>query len=92
MTMQSPQTCLSDEVLWQLSHDELSPAALKDVEDHVSDCERCRQLLEVPQSDSQWQDEIVPILRAPLVAGTFHVPSASGHGTWNVPASAADRN
>lgn len=66
MTMQSPQTCLSDEVLWQLSHDELSPAALKDVEDHVSDCERCRTLLEVPQSDPQWQDEIVPILRAPL--------------------------
>ena len=22
------------------------------------------------------------------VAGTFHVPSAASHGTWNVPASA----
>ena len=87
MTMQNPQTCLSAELLRQLSHDELSPAELKDVEDHVSDCERCRQLLEVPQSDSQWQDEIVPILRTPLVAGTFHVPTASGHGTWNVPAT-----
>ena len=97
MTVPHPQTCLSDEVLWQLSHDELSPEALRDVEDHVSDCEHCRQLLEVPQSDSQWQDEIVPILRTPLVAGTFHVPSASDHdllggaasgdGTWNVPAT-----
>ncbi len=66
MTMQNPQTCLSAELLRQLSQDELSPAELKDVEDHVSDCERCRQLLEVPQSDSQWQDEIVPILRTPL--------------------------
>ncbi len=66
MTIQNPQTCLSAELLRQLSHDELSPAELKDVEDHVSDCERCRQLLEVPQSDSQWQDEIVPILRTPL--------------------------
>jgi hypothetical protein len=66
MTMQHPQTCLSAELLRQLSHDELSPAELKDVEDHVSDCERCRQLLEVPQSDPQWQDEIVPILRTPL--------------------------
>lgn len=66
MTMQNPQTCLSAELLRQLSHDELSPAQLKDVEVHVSDCERCRQLLEVPQSDSQWQDEIVPILRTPL--------------------------
>ncbi len=87
MTMQNPQTCLSAELLRQLSHDELSPAELKDVEDHVSDCERCRQLLEVPQSDPQWQHEIVPILRSPLVAGTFHVPTASGHGTWNVPAT-----
>ncbi len=66
MTIQNPQTCLSAELLRQLSHDELSPAELKDVEDHVSDCERCRQLLEVPQSDPQWQDEIVPILRTPL--------------------------
>ena len=87
MTMKNPQTCLSAELLRQLSHDELSPAQLKDVEDHVSDCERCRQLLEVPQSDSQWQDEIVPILRTPLEAGTFHVPTASGHGTWIVPAT-----
>jgi hypothetical protein len=66
MTMKNPQTCLSAELLRQLSHDELSPAELKDVEDHVSDCERCRQLLEVPQSDPQWQDEIVPVLRTPL--------------------------
>ncbi|MCA9009445.1 MAG: serine/threonine protein kinase [Planctomycetaceae bacterium] len=66
MTTKNPQTCLSAELLRQLSHDELSPAELKDVEDHVSDCERCRQLLEVPQSDRQWQDEIVPILRTPL--------------------------
>jgi serine/threonine-protein kinase len=66
MTMKNPQTCLSAELLRQLSHDELSPAELKDVEDHVSDCERCRQLLEVPQSDPQWQDEIAPILRSPL--------------------------
>ena len=66
MTMKNPQTCLSAELQRQLSHDELSPAELKDVEDHVSDCERCRQLLEVPQFDPQWQDEIVPILRTPL--------------------------
>lgn len=66
MTMQNPQTCLSAELLRQLSHDELSPAELKYVEDHVSDCEPCRQLLEVPQSDPQWRYEIVPILRTPL--------------------------
>ena len=66
MTTQNSQSCLSAELLRRLSHDELSPAELKEVEEHVSDCERCRQLLEVPQSDPQWRDEIVPILRTPL--------------------------
>lgn len=64
--MNLPQTCLSAELLRQLTHDELSPSELEEVENHVSDCERCRQLLEAPQSDSQWQDEIVPILRTPV--------------------------
>lgn len=66
MTTRNAPTCLSAEMLRQLSHDELSPAELKDVENHVSDCERCSRLLEAPQSDSQWQDEIVPILRTRL--------------------------
>jgi serine/threonine protein kinase len=65
LTMKNPQMCLSAELLRQLSHDELTPAELQGVEDHVSDCERCRQLLEAPQSDPHWQDEIVPILRTP---------------------------
>ena len=33
MTTKNPQTCLSAEQLRQLSHDELSPAELKDVEE-----------------------------------------------------------
>ena len=66
MTTRNATTCLSAERLRQLSRDELSPAELKDVENHVSDCERCMRLLEAPQSDSQWQDEIVPILRTHL--------------------------
>lgn len=64
--MNHPQTCLSAKLLRQLTDDELSPTELQDVEDHVSDCESCRQLLEVPQSDPQWQDEIVSILRTPV--------------------------
>src|SRR6188474_2409883 len=66
MTTKNRQTCLSVEMLRQLSHDELSPAELEDIEEHVSGCDRCRNLLEVAQSDSQWREEIVPILRAPL--------------------------
>lgn len=64
--MNHPQTCLSAELMRQLTHDELSPSELQEVEHHVSDCERCRQLLEAPQSDPEWQDKIVRILRTPL--------------------------
>lgn len=66
MTTKNRQTCLSAEMLRQLSHDELSPTELEDIEEHVSGCESCRTLLEVAQSDPQWREEIVPILRTPV--------------------------
>ena len=66
MITKNRQTCLSAEMLQQLSHDELSPTELEDIEEHVSGCERCRNLLEVTQSDPQWREEIVPILRTPV--------------------------
>lgn len=66
MTMKNQQSCLSAEILRQLSHDELPPGELESIEEHVSGCDRCRNLLETAQSDPQWQGEIVPILRAPL--------------------------
>jgi hypothetical protein len=88
VTMKNPQTCLSVELLRKLSHDELSPAELMDVEDHVSDCNRCRLLLEVPQSDRQWQDEIVPILRTPLesphVAGDHNERGSEGESLESI--------
>ena len=49
MTTKNRQTCLSAEMLQQLSHDELSPTELEDIEEHVSGCDRCRTLLEVGQ-------------------------------------------
>src|SRR5688572_1076552 len=65
MTTKNSQTCLSAEMLRQLSQDELPPAELEGIEEHVSGCDGCRNLLEVAQSDPQWRDEIVPILRTP---------------------------
>ncbi len=64
MSTQSPQTCLSPELLKRLAHDELSPVDLIELEEHISGCDRCRDLLDVAQSDPQWQSEIVPILQA----------------------------
>jgi uncharacterized protein (TIGR03067 family) len=66
MNMKHQQSCLSSEVLKQLTHDELSPSELEEIEEHVGDCDRCRDLLEGAQSDPQWQDEIVPILQTQL--------------------------
>jgi hypothetical protein len=75
MTLKHTQTCLSAELLRQLSQDELSPAELEDIEEHVSGCDRCRDLLEGAQADPQWRNEIVPILQtppeAPHVAGAY---------------------
>lgn len=57
------ELCLSAETLEQLSTGELAPATLREIEAHVGDCESCRQLLSAVESDSQWQDEIWPVLR-----------------------------
>jgi serine/threonine protein kinase len=57
------ELCLSGETLEQLSGGELPPATVRAIETHVDDCETCRQLLAAVESDSQWQDEICPVLR-----------------------------
>lgn len=69
------ELCLSAETLERLSTGELAPATIREIEAHVNDCESCRQLLAAVESDSQWQDEICPVLRAPEDL-TF--PSADG--------------
>ena len=65
MTMKQPQMCLTAESLSQLAHDELSPSELHDFEQHVTDCPRCRELLEAADSDPQWREEICPVLKSP---------------------------
>lgn len=57
------EICLSAETLERLSRGDLAPATIREIETHVNDCENCRQLLAVVESDSQWQDEICPVLR-----------------------------
>jgi len=52
-------------MLSQLAHDELTPSQLRDVEEHVSDCERCRSLLEAEESDPHWQNDVCSVLRSP---------------------------
>ncbi|MBS0264452.1 MAG: protein kinase [Planctomycetes bacterium] len=65
--MTNPPTgaCLTDDLLQQLAHDELSPAKLAEVEEHVGHCDCCRAALELASSDAQWTNEIQPVLQRP---------------------------
>lgn len=73
MTMRPLQTCLSVELLYQLAHNELQPAQLLDVEEHIGKCAHCRLLLDSATLDSEWQEQVLPVLKTtrelPLAAG-----------------------
>ena len=60
--------CLSVDVLERLTHDEIPPGELGDIEHHVTDCERCRQLFDGVMQDPQWSEEIRPVLQETAVA------------------------
>ena len=60
--MKLSHTCLSADMLSQLAHDELTPSQLRDVEEHVSDCQRCRSLLQAEESDPHWQNDVCSVL------------------------------
>jgi len=57
------QTCLSAESLHKIAAAEHPPGQLKEIESHVSDCARCRNLLDLGESDPDWNEEICGILR-----------------------------
>lgn len=66
--MNKTQSCLSREVLDQIGRDELLPNELQCIEDHVSECERCRDLFAAVTVEPDWSDAILPILREPRAA------------------------
>lgn len=60
--MMDSKTCLSAKTLTQLTTGELAPATVREIEAHVDDCNRCRELLD-SESDPRWRHEIWPVLR-----------------------------
>lgn len=66
--MKSLSACLTSDTLIQLGHDELTPAELRAVEDHLSDCELCRNRLGDAETDELWREQIAPALKAPTDA------------------------
>lgn len=63
--MQSLSACLTSETLVQLGHDELTPAELRAVEEHLSECELCRNRLGDAETDELWREQIAPALQSP---------------------------
>lgn len=66
--MKSLSACLTSDTLIQLGHDELTPAELRAVEDHLSDCELCRNRLGDAETDELWREQIAPALKSPTDA------------------------
>ena len=61
--MNKTQSCISREVLDQIGRDEILPSELQCIEDHVSECEHCRDLFAAVTAQPDWTDGILPILR-----------------------------
>ena len=63
--MSKSQTCLSKNDLRDLKHNQLSQERLEQFESHLTDCIKCRQILDATDVEPlpQWQSEICPVLR-----------------------------
>lgn len=63
MTNQS-DACLTAESMACLAHGELTAADLACLEEHISACESCRNILESSSLDAMWRDSVLPVLQA----------------------------
>ncbi|HRX78165.1 MAG TPA: hypothetical protein P5307_03840, partial [Pirellulaceae bacterium] len=79
--MNKTQSCLSREVLDQIGRDEILPNELQGIEDHVSECEHCRDLFAAVTAEPDWSDAILPILREQRGAmpGIVEADKSGGH-------------
>jgi serine/threonine protein kinase len=71
MTISPIDKCLSEESLRQLADDQLLPAELQQIEQHVTGCPRCREILEAAENDRWWKDDVCSILKT---AEPFSLP------------------
>ena len=63
--MAETQSCLSENDLRELEDNQLSQQRLEQFEDHLSDCEKCREIFDASDAQPlpQWQSEICLALR-----------------------------
>src|SRR5579863_995367 len=56
--MNDSMSCLTHERLRKLSDGELSPSELKELEAHVTGCDKCRDVLEEAAAEPAWRQEV----------------------------------
>jgi len=64
MTTNQSDGCLTAESMERLARGELPAAQMVLIEEHIGSCEYCRFMLDSSSHDSQWQDEVLPVLQA----------------------------
>ena len=60
--MTPTQACMSDRDLEQLAHDQLAPEELNRIEEHLSECSYCQDMLEIGVPGTSWCSEIRQVL------------------------------
>ena len=73
------QSCLTPQVLEKIERNDLSPHELNAIEDHVSECPRCRELFDSHYTSSQWSELIQPALSEAQVALTSVAEDGADH-------------
>ena len=76
--------CLSPDILEQLTRDEIAPDELDDIERHVTDCRRCRQLFDGVTNDVQWSEDIRPVLQKTAIADSTQPDGDEHCGTASI--------
>ncbi len=61
----SVKSCLTVDMLDRIGDNEVSPAELSSIEEHVSNCARCREQFDNVYAAQQWRDGIRPALLQP---------------------------
>lgn len=80
MATRQSEFCLNAESMARLAQGEVAGEELGQLEDHIGSCERCRHLLESASLDSQWSDEVLPVLRTSSEGiEIFGDPKEGGH-------------
>lgn len=77
--MNHETACITPERIRQLADNDLSPREWTELESHLTDCERCRQVMEEAEAESPWLQEVSDAL-----SGGHHKDGVLGQATSDV--------